>query len=79
MKKLLFILLSVLVSSCTENSRTRAFGGKQSYSIKENEIFINATWKDADLWILTKDTIDNQYHFREKSSFGMMEGEITFY
>jgi hypothetical protein len=77
MKKILFILMLVLtLISCTENSRARHWGGTENISLPENRIFVNATWKETSLWILSKDTIDNKYYFNEKSSFGLIEGTI---
>ena len=79
MKKLLIIvLISILFNACTKNARTRSFGGKEIYELQPNEILINATWKQDNLWVLTKDTINNKFHFREKSSFGLLNGEVEF-
>ena len=42
---------------------------------------VNVTWKDTDMWILTRPMragdIPEVYKFKEKSTFGVMEGEIT--
>ena len=77
MKKLLFLLLTVVsVSSCTENERAKNFGGKKDITLKPSEEFVNATWKDDNLWLITKDTLTNEYIMREKSSYGVWEGEI---
>jgi hypothetical protein len=81
--KRLFILLVVVVllSSCTDNMMSRNFGGKQTINIPENQKLVNATWKNDDLWVLTKPMSAKDsaevYYFVEKSSFGVMEGEIT--
>jgi len=77
MKKLLFLLLIVVsVSSCTKNERARNFGGTEEVSLKPSEQFVNATWKEDNLWLITKDTLTNEYVMREKSSYGVWEGEI---
>jgi hypothetical protein len=77
MKKLLFLLLTVVsVSSCTENERAKNYGGKEDITLKPSEEFVNATWKDDNLWLITKDTLTNEYIMREKSSYGVWEGEI---
>jgi hypothetical protein len=34
------------------------------------------TWKESNLWIQTVDTTTGVTYFREKSSWGYMEGEI---
>ncbi len=78
MKKVLIILAAVFTISCTDNSRARNVGGTETVELPTNRILINATWKETNLWILTKDTITNQMYFNEKSSWGVMEGTIKF-
>lgn len=83
MKKHLITLLvgfalTMSILSCTENERAKNFGGSMNVQIQPNEVFINATWKEDELWIVTKDTVTKEFHFREHSSFGIMEGEVKF-
>lgn len=79
MKKLLFVLtLVTLITSCTENQRARNWGGTENVTLKPNEVLLNATWKETNLWILTRDTTTGITHFREKSEHGLIEGEIVF-
>ena len=79
MKKLLFItLVTLLLLSCTDNQRARNFGGKEVVELPKNRILLNATWKNVDLWLLTKDTITNQIYFNENSNWGILEGSIEF-
>lgn len=84
MKKL-FILGVLLFSlmSCTENSMSRTYGGDQTIYIENDQKFVNVTWKESDLWYLTKkrqptDTIKEVYMFTEKSKYGLMEGTVVF-
>jgi len=80
MKRIL-IIASVAVAflaSCTDNQRARQFGGTETVDIPEGRILVNCTWKEEDLWILTKDTTTGKMYFNEKSSFGVLEGEINF-
>lgn len=80
MKKLVFLFCAaVILSSCTENTMVKSFGGTSTIEIPEDQKFILATWKGEDLWITTKtrtsaDTVKSEYRFHEKSSFGVMEG-----
>ena len=76
--KLIFILTIVVCCfySCTENTRVKHFGGKQEISLKPHEKLMNITWKDADMWILTEDTLTHIKYFRESSSWGIWNGEI---
>jgi len=77
MKKLMMILVAMVVmSSCTENARARHFGGTETLALKPNEVVLNVTWKDSHMWICTQDTITRVVYFREKSSWGVMEGTV---
>ena len=79
MKKLLLgaiLLFSVL--SCTDNQRARTFGGEETIELPKNRVLLNATWKQADLWLLTKDTLTDEVFFNEKSNWGVLEGTIKF-
>jgi uncharacterized lipoprotein YehR (DUF1307 family) len=80
MKRILIIasVAIVFLASCTDNQRARQFGGTETVDIPEGRILINCTWKQDDLWILTKDTTTGKMYFNEKSSFGVLEGEINF-
>lgn len=80
MKKTLIIAAVAIafLASCTDNQRARQFGGTETVDIPEGRILVNCTWKQDDLWILTKDTTTGKMYFNEKSSFGVLEGEINF-
>ena len=71
-----FLVLSLF--SCTANERARNFGGTETVKLPKNRVLVNCTWKQDDLWLLTKDTTTGKMYFNEKSSWGMMEGEINF-
>jgi len=77
MKKLILaVALVSLVTSCTENSRARRWGGTEEILLKPNEKVLNVTWKENEMWICTKDTVTGIVYFREKSSWGVMEGTV---
>lgn len=77
MKKLIFIAIAALtLASCTNNERAKNFGGTEEVKLKPNEIVLNVTWKESEMWICTKDTITGITYFREKSSWGVMEGTV---
>jgi len=77
MKKLiLFVAASIVFTSCTENARARKFGGTEVVDMKPNEVVLNVTWKESNMWICTKDTVTGIVYFREKSSWGVMEGQV---
>ena len=78
MKNLVVILVVMIgLSSCTENGRARRFGGTEEVSLKPNEIVLNVTWKDSEIWVCTKDTLTNVVYFREKSAWGVLEGTVV--
>jgi uncharacterized lipoprotein YehR (DUF1307 family) len=77
MKKIFVIAIATLsLVSCTENERARRFGGVEEVELKPNEVVLNVTWKENEMWICTKDTTTNTVYFREKSSWGVMEGTV---
>lgn len=70
------IAMAIGTTSCTENSRAKSWGGTESIQLKKNEVITNMTWKESNLWIQTVDTTTGITYFREKSSWGWLEGEI---
>ena len=87
MKKILTLLVIVLVvfamSSCTEQSRAKDLGGETTIKLEPGQKLVEATWKgDGDLWYLTEpmdsDYIPKTKTFKESSSWGIMEGTVTF-
>jgi hypothetical protein len=79
MKKILIISAFILLlTSCTDNSMARKFGGSETVELPKDRILINCTWKESDLWLLTKDTTTGKMYFNEKSNWGLLEGQIEF-
>lgn len=85
MKKLLtllsvFVLALFLLTSmgCTENQKARSFGGTAKVDIPKGQKLLNVTWKEDNLWVLTRKMTSQDtpevYTFYEESSFGVMEG-----
>jgi len=85
MRKVLSILMIVvslaLMTSCTQNSRAKNFGGKASLNLPAGQKLVVVTWKDDNLWYLTRPMNENDvpetYTFQEESSWGLMEGTYT--
>ena len=75
--------LLVFLTFCTENSRVKTFGGSASFELPKGEKLITVTWKESDMWYLTRPMRDNEYPetytFKEKSSLGIAEGTFTIY
>ena len=76
----LLILLGCM-SSCSEQSITKNFGGTMDLELNPNDKLLEVTWKDDSLWILTKEMTDNDvaedYKFYESSSLGIFEGCVN--
>jgi hypothetical protein len=79
MKKLLFAIgVIAMLGSCTENSRVRNFGGDGIIKLPKGQKLVNMTWKNDDIWYLTRPMnstdVAETYKFHEESSWGMVEG-----
>lgn len=72
---------SLLMNSCTDNIRAKKFGGEMTINLEPGQKLINVTWKDSDLWVLTRKMTSTEtpevFTFVENSTWGMLEGTIT--
>jgi hypothetical protein len=72
----------LLAVSCTENSRAKTFGGTMTVDLPPNAKLDSATWKNEELWYLTRpmrtDEVAETWTMQEDSSFGMIEGQVIF-
>jgi len=70
----------VLFVACTENERAKSFGGTINIEIAPTEKLVNVTWKDNEMWILTRTRktgeVPEEYKFYEESAWGMWEGTV---
>lgn len=78
MKKVIVLLSVVLLVSCTDNARVKKFGGTATINLPVNTKLINITWKETNVWYLTKPMSKSDsaetYNFQEESSLGLVEG-----
>lgn len=80
MKKAIFYfaILAIGLSSCTENSRVKSWGGEGTINLPKGRKLINVTWKETQVWYLTRPMnstdVAETYQFQEESSYGVMEG-----
>jgi hypothetical protein len=79
MKKVfLAIMMGVMVTSCTENERVKAWGGEGTINLPKGKKLVNVTWKETQIWYLTRNMDSNDvaetYEFHEESSYGVIEG-----
>lgn len=70
--------------SCTENTRSRVWGGTMTIELPKGQKLVEATWKGDgnSLWYLTE-PMDADYTpktkvFQEDSRFGVLEGSVVF-
>lgn len=85
MKRIILILtalLCIVLTSCTEQQRTREFGGKMEIKLPAGQELMEVTWKENDLFYLTRpmtpDYVPVTKTFQESSSWGMMESTVLF-
>ncbi|CAB4163519.1 hypothetical protein UFOVP806_23 [uncultured Caudovirales phage] len=81
----LSIVLALVVSltaSCTDNQRAKMFGGTATIDLPPGRKLVSATWKDEQLWYLTRPATFGEVPvtstLTESSSYGLLEGEVTF-
>ena len=77
------ILGSVVLWFFNSNTAAKKFGGSLTIKLKEDKKFINVTWKEDELWVLTRKRHSDEknpetYEFREDSGYGLVEGKVTF-
>jgi hypothetical protein len=79
MKKNILWIASILIISvsCTENSRVKNFGGEGTINLPQGRKLVNITWKEDQIWYLTRPMNSNDiietYKFHEESSWGAVE------
>lgn len=72
------IFLAIAFSGC--NAIARQWGGTTTVDLEPGRKFVDITWKDYNLWVLTKemdeDDIAETYCFEEYANFGILEGTV---
>lgn len=75
-----FVMLLPLVA-CTKQEMAKSLGGTTVLDLPTCEKLVNVTWKDAELWYLSRPfhegEIAETYSFKEDSSYGLLEGKVT--
>ncbi len=83
MRKLCLILIVALLGSCTENKRAKYYGGNAKISLPKGKKLVNITWKDEQLWYLTRTMLSTEQpdtlYFQVESSLGLVEGTVILY
>lgn len=67
-------------TGCTEQTIAREWGGTYEIELPKGEKLIEVTWKDANLFYLTRPMHDDEYpetyKFQEDSEWGVWEGTV---
>lgn len=70
-----FVLIGI---GCTKNQRVKHFGGTATIELPVGQKLVHCTWKDANLWYLTRPMAKGDtaitYTFQEKSNLGIVQG-----
>lgn len=79
----IIILLAVGagLAGCTQQQRAKKFGGNATIDLSKGKKLINVTWKDDNIWYLTRPMNESDkeetYEFTESSNYGIAEGKVT--
>ena len=84
MKRMLALVLIGAISLTTLTgcqATTKSWGGSMTLELEPNQKLEEITWKDNDLWYLTRpmteDDIAETHTFQQSSEFGVFEGTVT--
>ena len=79
----LFLALILMLTGCSQQSIARNWGGTYKIDLQAGQELEVVTWKDDDLWILTKDRPADEpaetHRYFADSAYGFFEGEIIIY
>ena len=74
------LTLFLTLLACTDNQRTKAFGGTMRISVPCDQVVFDVTWKGEDLWYATQPAGQGwrpeTKRFAEYSSYGVIQGEV---
>lgn len=74
--------IALMLAGCDQMT-TRHFGGTTTVQLPCGEKFINASWKENNIWYATRPaTVSDNFHtivYRESSIAGILQGKVMFY
>ena len=77
----MLITLIASLTACTSNTSARYYGGTTTIKLDPNRKFVDITWKEDSLWVLTKPMLESDiaetYYFEEDSRYGLWEGTVV--
>lgn len=72
----------LLFAGCTEGVRARKLGGTMSIQLPCDQKLVSATFKESNLWYLTRPRLDGEradvVTFKEDSNLGLLNGTVLF-
>jgi hypothetical protein len=75
------IFLPALFMGCTDNQRTKVFGGTMTIQVPCDQVVFDVTWKGESFWYATQPAgagwRPEKKRFVEYSNFGVVEGEAV--
>ena len=76
---LITALFSLL--ACTDNQRTKVFGGEMTITVPCDQTVFDVTWKGENLWYATQPAGQGwkpeKKVFTEYSSYGIVQGQVV--
>lgn len=77
---ILLAAMAITTAGCSQQSKAKNFGGTYELNLDKGKKLVQITWKDDELWYLTRDMKEGKeaetYEFKEDSNFGIMEGRV---
>lgn len=78
---LVVIGIGLFVFNISKQSRVKNLGESMIITLEQNQKLEEITWKNGDLWYLTRPMTDNDiaetHTFQESSRYGIFEGTVT--
>ena len=78
---LVILAAAAFQGGCTEQERAKSWGGTTQVDLPAGKKLVVATWKESNLWLLTRDMraleLAETYEFVEDSSWGVFEGKVV--
>ena len=74
------IAIFLALLACTDNQRSKVFGGTMEIKLPCDQVVFDVTWKGENLWYATQpprpDWRPETKRFVEYSSYGLIQGEV---
>jgi hypothetical protein len=76
------VLFALMLSlGCTEQQKVKKVGGTGTKTLPPGMKLVNVSWKENNMWILTRPMrpgeVPEEYKFSESSDYGILEGTMV--